>query len=231
MASKVLELLWTIAHDQHLPNEIIDQALTAHLKILDYSCLQEKEKTKLFWLDKCMDEVKHDRGHVIISLKQLREICMQFHEGVFAQNIPRMPGPHNRTGVIDILEKKYELIRVVTENLCQYMEKTKKCKDNINPEEFYPDDRFNHNQQIHERLNFLKFVLKEGRLYLLTEYSKMIWISLAEQAVFPNDREQCFRWFAEIIDEEDFEPRAAQDFFQNHLMKLEPNLLTDLGMR
>ena len=29
--------------------EIIDQALTAHLKILDYSCLQEKEKTKL-WL-------------------------------------------------------------------------------------------------------------------------------------------------------------------------------------
>lgn len=38
MANKVLELLWTIAHDQHLPNEIIDQALAAHLKILDYSC-------------------------------------------------------------------------------------------------------------------------------------------------------------------------------------------------
>jgi hypothetical protein len=29
-----------------------------------------------------MDEVKHDRGHVINSLKQLREICMQFHEVV-----------------------------------------------------------------------------------------------------------------------------------------------------
>ena len=80
MASKVLELLWNIAHDQDLPNEIIDQALTSHLKILDYSCLQEKEKTKLFWLDKFMDEVKNDRGHVINSLKQLREICMQFHE-------------------------------------------------------------------------------------------------------------------------------------------------------
>jgi ubiquitin carboxyl-terminal hydrolase 9/24 len=40
MASKVLELLWNIAHDKHLPNEIIDQALTSHLKILDYSCLQ-----------------------------------------------------------------------------------------------------------------------------------------------------------------------------------------------
>ncbi|CAF4271256.1 unnamed protein product, partial [Rotaria sp. Silwood2] len=129
MANKVLELLWNIAHDKHLPNEIIDQALTAHLKILDYSCLQEKEKTKLLWLDKFMDEVKHDRGHVIISLKQLKEICMQFHEGVFAQNIPRMPGPQNRTGVIDILEKKYELTRIVTENLCQYMDNTRKYKE------------------------------------------------------------------------------------------------------
>ena len=44
MASKVLELLWNIAHDKHLPNEIIDQALTSHLKILDYSCLQVSDQ-------------------------------------------------------------------------------------------------------------------------------------------------------------------------------------------
>ena len=108
-----------------------------------------------------MDEVKHNRGHVMISLKQLREICMQFHEGVFAQNISRMPGPQNRTGVIDILEKKYELTRVVTENLCQYMENARRYKEsdskaNSSPDEYYPDGRFNHTQQIYERLNFLK---------------------------------------------------------------------------
>ncbi len=45
---------------------------------------------------------------------------------------------------------------------------------------------------------FLRFTLKEGRLYLFAEHSKMIWISLAEQAIYPNDREQCFRWFAEV---------------------------------
>ncbi|CAF5063783.1 unnamed protein product, partial [Rotaria magnacalcarata] len=39
MANKVLELLWNISHDKLFPNEIIDQALAAHLKILDYSCL------------------------------------------------------------------------------------------------------------------------------------------------------------------------------------------------
>jgi hypothetical protein len=36
----------------------------------------------------------------------------------------------------------------------------------------------------------------------------MIWISLAEQAVYPNDREQCFRWFAEV-----FKQRKNEFFF------------------
>jgi hypothetical protein len=35
----------------------------------------------------------------------------------------------------------------------------------------------------------------------------------------------------QIIDDDDFEPTAAKDFFQNHLMKFEPHLLTDLGMK
>jgi hypothetical protein len=50
-------------------------------------------------------------------------------QGVFGQNIPRMPGPQNRIGVIDILEKKHELTRIVTENLCQYMENARKSKE------------------------------------------------------------------------------------------------------
>jgi hypothetical protein len=44
----------------------------------------------------------------------------------------------------------------------------------------------------------LRFILKEGRLYLNADYLKMIWMSLAEHAVYPQDREQCFRWFAEV---------------------------------
>lgn len=40
MAHKVLTLFWNLAHDDDVPNEIMDQALTAHVKILDYSCSQ-----------------------------------------------------------------------------------------------------------------------------------------------------------------------------------------------
>ncbi|CAF4473380.1 unnamed protein product, partial [Didymodactylos carnosus] len=191
-----------IAHDEHLPNEIVDQALNAHLKILDYSCLQEKEKTKLSWIEKFMDEVKHDHGHVIISLRQLREICMQFHENMYSQNIPRMmSGLHNRQNVIEQLEKSHQLIKVVTDNLCQYMKNARIYKEDSKatiPEDYYPDGRFNHIQQIQERLSFLKFILKEGHLYLMADYSKSIWKCLAEEAAYPNDRELCFRWFAEV---------------------------------
>lgn len=34
-----------------------------------------------------------------------------------------------------------------------------------------------------------------------------------------------------MIDEVGLEPKTAKDFFQNQLMKLEPHLLTDLGMK
>ena len=45
MAHKVLTLFWNLAHDDDVPNEIMDQALTAHVKILDYSCSQVR-----FWI-------------------------------------------------------------------------------------------------------------------------------------------------------------------------------------
>jgi len=33
-------LFWNLAHGEDVSTEIIDQALSAHVKILDYSCAQ-----------------------------------------------------------------------------------------------------------------------------------------------------------------------------------------------
>ncbi|KAL0615277.1 Protein strawberry notch-like protein 2 [Plecturocebus cupreus] len=40
MAHKVLNLLWNLAHSDDVPVDIMDLALSAHIKILDYSCSQ-----------------------------------------------------------------------------------------------------------------------------------------------------------------------------------------------
>jgi hypothetical protein len=40
-----------------------------------------------------------------------------------------MSGPLNRINVIDILEKKHSLSRVITENICHYMESTRRYRE------------------------------------------------------------------------------------------------------
>jgi hypothetical protein len=43
--------------------------------------------------------------------------------------IPHLSGPQNRISLIDTLEKKHELTRVITENLCHYMNKTRQYRE------------------------------------------------------------------------------------------------------
>jgi hypothetical protein len=48
---KVLTLFWNLAHSPDVPNEIIDQAMNAHVKILDYSGLRIVTLKKQFgWI-------------------------------------------------------------------------------------------------------------------------------------------------------------------------------------
>ena len=81
MADKVLTLFWNLAHSNDVTLEIMDQALSAHVKILDYSCTQYRETQKTRWLDRCVEELKTpDPRWVIPALKQIREICCLYPE-------------------------------------------------------------------------------------------------------------------------------------------------------
>ena len=43
MAEKVLTMFWNLAHNPDTGVELMDQALAAHVKILDYSCTQYRD--------------------------------------------------------------------------------------------------------------------------------------------------------------------------------------------
>lgn len=79
MANKVLDLLWNLAHSDDAPTEIIDQAVAAHIKILDYSCSSDKESQKLKCLEKCIEQLKENKW-VIVSMRQIKEILQQYPE-------------------------------------------------------------------------------------------------------------------------------------------------------
>ncbi|XP_014240200.1 probable ubiquitin carboxyl-terminal hydrolase FAF-X [Cimex lectularius] len=233
MAHKVLTLFWNLAHSDDVVTEIMDQALSAHVKILDYSCSQERDAQKTEWLHRCVKELKNSKNWVLPALKQIREIACLYELPPNAKQLS-----HHvcyRQEVINRLQTDHELVVLVTNNLTNYMEKVRqivKEDPNLDPNEYYPDKRYNHLAQVQERLNFLRFLLKDGQLWLCADQAKQIWQCLAEGAVFTSDREACFKWFSKLMGEEpDLDPSVNKDFFQNNVLQLDPSLLTESGMK
>lgn len=233
MAHKVLKLFWTLAHSLEIPKEVMEQALTAHVKILDYSCAQERDAQKTVWLTKCVEELKSDNGWVLPALRLIREICCLYEPST--SHVQRMHQSLNRQHVIERLQNEHTLVILVTNSLTAYMDRVRAIvqeKPDTVPEKLLLDGRYPHQQHLQERLDFLKFVLKDGQLWLCSDQAKQIWQCLAVNAAFPSDREECFRWFGKLMgDEPDLDPGINKDFFENNLLQLDPQLLTESGIR
>ncbi|XP_015113730.1 probable ubiquitin carboxyl-terminal hydrolase FAF-X isoform X2 [Diachasma alloeum] len=235
MAHKVLTLFWNLAHSDEVPTEIMDQALNAHVKILDYSCSQDRDAQKTVWLDKCVEELKSGDKWALPALKQIREICCLYEPNPLIGNSQRSHQAYYRQEVIERLQNQHSVVILVTNSLTNYMDKVRalvKETPDIDATTFMPDARYNHVMQVQERLNFLRFLLKDGQLWLCAEQAKQIWQCLADQAVFVSDREACFKWFSKLMGEEpDLDPAINKDFFENNILQLDPTLLTESGIK
>lgn len=233
MAHKVLKLFWTLAHSLEIPKEVMEQALTAHVKILDYSCAQERDAQKTIWLTKCIEELKHDNDWVLPALRLIREICCLYEPST--SHVQRVHQSLNRQHVIERLQNEHTLVILVTNSLTSYMDRVRVLlqeQPDIIPDKLLLDKRYPHQQQLQERLDFLKFVLKDGQLWLCSDQAKQIWQCLAVNAAFPGDREECFRWFGKLMgDEPDLDPSINKDFFENNLLQLDPQFLSESGIR
>ncbi|KAF5307812.1 hypothetical protein FQR65_LT06684 [Abscondita terminalis] len=235
MAHKVLTLFWNLAHSEDVTIEIMDQALAAHVKILDYSCSQERDAQKTVWLDKCVDELKSGDRWALPALKQIREICCLYEPSTNGMHAQRTHHMFYRQEVIERLQNQHSLVILVTNSLTSYMERLHLLVQDhpeLTSDTYLPDGRYSHALQVQERLNFLRFLLKDGQLWLCAEQAKQIWQCLAENAVFASDREACFRWFSKLMGEEpDLDPGINKDFFENNILQLEPTLLTESGIK
>ncbi|XP_067944193.1 ubiquitin carboxyl-terminal hydrolase 9X-like [Watersipora subatra] len=239
MAQKVLGLLWTLARAEECPTDTMDQALSALIKILDYSCSQDRDKLKLEWTYKFVNELKNNKLWVLPSLKQIMEICKLFNEGpaTFShqgQSANRVSQTLFKNNVISDLQNNHKIVMTVSQNLVQYMENAAvyhRDHPEVPAEDYLPDNRYNHLQQVADRLKFLRFVLKDGHLWLCSPQAVQIWECLAINAVYPSDREACFKWFTKLMGEDpDLDPDIAKEFFENQILRLDPSLLTENGM-
>ncbi|CAB3237376.1 unnamed protein product [Arctia plantaginis] len=233
MANKVLVLFWNLAHSDEVCTEILDVALANLIKILDYSCSQDRDAQKTLWLDKCVEELKTNEKWVLPALKMMRDICCLYEATVTDRTGLR---PHvTRQELIDRLQTQHSLVILVTDSLTHYMDtvRNKLTEDGeIDWENWLPDGRYPHTAQVHERLSFLRFLLKDGQLWLCAEQAKQIWVCIAEKPAHLGDREACFRWFSKLMGEEpDLDPNINLHFFRKNIMTLPPNLLTHAGIK
>ncbi|KAG8507344.1 putative ubiquitin carboxyl-terminal hydrolase FAF-X, partial [Galemys pyrenaicus] len=236
MAHKVLTLLWNLAHSDDVPLDIMDLALSAHIKILDYSCSQDRDTQKIQWIDRFVEELRTNDKWVIPALKQIREICSLFGEA--PQNLSQtQQSPHvfHRHDLINQLQHNHALVTLVAESLAAYMNSMRlyaKDHEDYDPQTVKPGSRYSHVQEVQERLNFLRFLLKDGQLWLCAPQAKQIWKCLAENAVYLCDREACFKWYSKLMgDEPDLDPDINKDFFESNVLQLDPLLLTENGMK
>uniref|UniRef100_A0A2K5QGA4 ubiquitinyl hydrolase 1 n=1 Tax=Cebus imitator TaxID=2715852 RepID=A0A2K5QGA4_CEBIM len=236
MAHKVLNLLWNLAHSDDVPVDIMDLALSAHIKILDYSCSQDRDVQKIQWIDRFIEEVSTNDKWVIPALKQIREICSLF--GEVPQNLSqtqRSPHIFCRHDLINQLQQSHALVTLVAENLATYMNSIRlyaRDHEDYDPQTVRLGSRYSHIQEVQERLNFLRFLLKDGQLWLCAPQAKQIWKCLAENAVYLCDREACFKWYSKLMgDEPDLDPDINKDFFESNVLQLDPSLLTENGMK
>lgn len=126
MAEKVLTLFWSLAHNPDTSIDLLDQALAAHVKILDYSCTQYRESQKMRWLEKCIEELKNNKNWVLPALKQIREICCLYTEtpqnASAAHGSQRAQAGQYRHEVINKLQGTHALVILVADNLTEYIE-------------------------------------------------------------------------------------------------------------
>lgn len=81
-------------------------------------------------------------------------------------------------------------------------------------------------------IKYYNFFQQDGQLWLCAEQANQIWQCLAEQGVFVSDREACFKWFSKLMGEEqDLDPGITTNFFENNILRLDPTLLTESGIK
>lgn len=232
MATKVLNLFWQLGHSPDISQDVMDQALSAHVKILDYSCSKDKDAQKYLWLDKCVEEVKMGETWVLPALRLIREICCLYE--ATPNHLPRLQNL-NRLQVIERIQSDHSVVILVTNSLITYLERVRRhvaTRQWLKPNDVILDGRYPHPQQIQERLDFLKFLLKDGQLWLCADQAKLIWECLAVNAVFVSDREECFRWFGKLMgDDPDLDPGINRNFFEENCLKLDPHLITESGIK
>ncbi|XP_046339329.2 ubiquitin carboxyl-terminal hydrolase 24-like isoform X2 [Haliotis rufescens] len=217
--TRVLELLWDLAHLPALSTHLIEQALDEHHAILSDS-YSVKEQIKLQYVIKCVDDIKKG-AFVLPALRQLINI---------SKNIIKQSFHKADKGVIHELNKNCDVIKLVSSSLVKCHKNATAMVGDGQPlqENSVVDGRYTHADYMSTHLYFLQYVLQEGVLYLPWSKARDIWTTMvANPRACDWERETCYEWFSKGIT--DLEAETQNQLFQKEILRLDPAKLSEKG--
>lgn len=217
--TRVLELLWDLAHLPALSRHLVEQAQEEHHAILSDS-YSVKEQVKLQYVNKCVDDIKKG-ACVLPALRQLTNI---------SKNIIKQSFQKADKGVIHELNKNCDVMKLVTNSLVKCHKQGLAVTGDTNPltPNTLVDGRYTHSDYMMTHLNFLQYVLQEGVLYLPWNRARDIWATMvANPRACDWDRETCYEWMRKGL--MDLEMETQTQLFQKEILRLEPSQLSEKG--
>eukprot|EP00042_Codosiga_hollandica_P058700 m.888901 g.888901 ORF g.888901 m.888901 type:complete len:2301 (-) comp59937_c0_seq1:245-7147(-) len=222
MALKVLDTLWTVAHDPETPNEIVTLALSSHVKILDLSNISHKNLQRENWLTRCLEEL-HRGTWVVPAITLFRDIAQ-----LYPDEQRRGSQVRTRADLWRDLGARHDVKKLALDCLSAYMTKSKeffakKPKD-MDPTTAFINGRFHHIQNVETRLSFIKSVHYDLGYFIADKDAFLLWDTLIDKPTCSWDREFGYTWFTNAID--DLDSNVHRLLFAKRILKIDVRTMT-----
>uniref|UniRef100_A0A915KXS8 Ubiquitinyl hydrolase 1 n=1 Tax=Romanomermis culicivorax TaxID=13658 RepID=A0A915KXS8_ROMCU len=234
---KAAELLWMLAHQVGLPTSLLNACLELHLSIVGVSSRAHLAKE---YVNKCFEDIQEGSFAYLAT----------FHLLKMLQTIKTTSGS-NKThkAILENLVNKKSLIEALCSNLdraseevCEFFERMSKNGDDmivdtpsataIKDKTFDADivlqSGYSYKQHVDQVLNFLRFALAEGNMYLSSSRCIELWNTLIVKSTgIDYAQDACFNFFLNGSD--DIDDADTPEVFKKCIETLQPNQFTPIG--
>ena len=217
-SARVLEVLWSMAHDDRLSRSMLDDVLHNHLRIFTDGRSSSNSLKRDYCL-KCVADLQRKQRWLVPAIRHLYDLLNHDSTNTFKRT---------DQDLISLLVNKHELMSALIQSLatCQagVWEQT---KGHVTVDTLV-DGRFTHEESVKTHLDLLLFLLKKGNILLTLERAEELWDTLIIKKYASSfDRELGLNWFITCVD--DLNQKSQPVLFRERVSKLDPINLTTKG--
>ena len=228
MAKRVMELVWSLAHDPDTAPAIVKEAISSMCKILGGRSFREGAEADISaWLDACMVDLQEKRW--VVPALNMTEALLDLFISVDTDTsqrdaaIERLLDQHGMEHILDFFEG--------------YLTDAHKRFDELGSDEAAMADavvfeKASHKATVEQVHKLLTCLVSESRSYLETAEVTRLWELLVARAVTTKDRNMGLRWFFSALQPQaDFELEAQQHLLEHEVLKMDFESMPPLAIR